>query len=31
MNIGDIIAVTLFFVVVVMGFLLSFYLLRHKR
>ena len=31
MNIGDIIAVTLFLVVVVMGFLLSFYLLRHKR
>ena len=31
MNIGDIIAVTLFLVVVVMGFLLSYYLLRHKR
>ena len=31
MNTGDTIAVTLFLVVVVMGFLLSFYLLRHKR
>ena len=31
MNIGDTIAVTLFLVVVVMGLLLSFYLLRHKR
>jgi len=31
MNIGDIIAFALFLFVVVMGFLLSFYLLRHKR
>jgi len=31
MNIGEIIAVTLFLIVIVMGFLLSFYLLRHKR
>jgi hypothetical protein len=31
MNIGDIIAFALFLIVVVMGFLLSFYLLRHKR
>jgi len=30
MNIGDIIAFALFLIVVVMGFLLSFYLLRHK-
>lgn len=31
MNIGDIIAFALFLIIVVMGFLLSFYLLRHKR
>ena len=31
MNIGDIIALTLFLIVVVMGFLLSVYLLRYKR
>jgi hypothetical protein len=31
MNIGEIIAVALFLFVVIIGFLLSFYLLRHKR
>ena len=31
MNIGDIVALTLFLIVVVMGFLLSVYLLRYKR
>ena len=31
MNIGEIVAVTLFLIVIIMGFLLSFYLLRHKR
>jgi len=31
MNIGDIIAFALFLIVVTMGFLLSFYLLRRKR
>jgi hypothetical protein len=31
MNIGDIIAFALFLIVVVMGLLLSFYLLRDKR
>ena len=31
MNIGDIIAFALFLIVVIMGFLLSFYLLRRKR
>ena len=31
MNIGEIIVIALFLIVVVMGFLLSFYLLRHKR
>jgi hypothetical protein len=31
MNIGDMIAFSLFLVVVIAGFLLSFYLLRDKR
>ena len=31
MNIGEIIVVALFLIVIVMGFLLSFYLLRQKR
>jgi hypothetical protein len=31
MNIDEIIAFALFLFLVIMGFLLSFYLLRHKR
>jgi hypothetical protein len=31
MNIGDMIAFSLFLVVVIAGFVLSFYLLRDKR
>jgi hypothetical protein len=31
MNLGDIIASALFLIIVVMGLLVSFYLLRHKR
>jgi UPF0716 family protein affecting phage T7 exclusion len=31
MNIGDIIAFALFLIIVVMGFVFGFYLLRHKR
>jgi UPF0716 family protein affecting phage T7 exclusion len=31
MNIGDMIAFALFLIVVIMGFVLGFYLLRHKR
>jgi hypothetical protein len=31
MNVGDIIAFALLLIVVVMGFVFSFYLLRHKR
>jgi hypothetical protein len=31
MNIGDMIAVSLFLIIVIMGFVLSFFLLRHKR
>jgi hypothetical protein len=31
MNIDELIAFTLFFIVVAMGFLLGLYLLRHKR
>jgi hypothetical protein len=31
MNIGDMIAFALFLIVVIMGFVVSIYLLRHKR
>jgi UPF0716 family protein affecting phage T7 exclusion len=31
MNIGDLIAFVVFVIVVIMGFAIGFYLLRHKR